>query len=260
MLLFAEGLGSILAALPIHAYRSFFIPTGFWLHSCLIPRLRLIPARHVSDIHGGAQSSPQPTLEQGTQMPSSDFYPSSPSKSSRAKFILPIAGTGLLIACLFALFFSMRKTYSEAEIIRSIHIIALRQSEKPGVPNGGPLGHWWISAVKVDPITGKLFDFSITTDTMIIAAQSVMVEIDPLADTFTFDMTGVVLTRFSDSNDDEGEILVTREHYRLGPAPFGVDIIPDAGTVPVVMPKEKLSGLGNLAGVQPSEDSGNPEN
>lgn len=193
-------------------------------------------------------------------MLSSDYPRTNPKQSSRVNLILPIAGTGLLIACLFALFFGMRKTYSEAEVIRSIHIIALRQSEKPGVPNGGPLGHWWISAVNVDPISGELFDFSITTDTMIIAAQSVMVDIDPLADTFTFDMTGVVMTRIVASDDDDGEILVTRDHYRLGPAPFGVDIIPDAGTVPVVMPKEKLSDLGDLAGVQPSEDSGNPEN
>ena len=149
-------------------------------------------------------------------MSSSEYATTNPKQSSRAKFILPIAGTGLLIACLFALFSSMKKTYSEAEVIRSIHLIALRQSEKPGVPDGGPLGHWWISALNVDPISGELFDFSITTDTMIIAAQSVMVDIDSLADTFAFDMTGVVLTRIVESDDDDGEILVTREHYRLG--------------------------------------------
>lgn len=190
-------------------------------------------------------------------MLSSDSATTTPKQSSRAKFILPIASTGLLIACLFSLFFSMRKTYSEAEVIRSIHIIALRQSEKPGVPNGGPLGHWWISALNVDPITGKLFDFSITTDTMIIAAKSVMVDVDPLADTFAFDMTGVVLTRIVASDDDKGEILVTREHYRLGPAPFGVDIIPDAGSVREPTPKEESPELAELAGIQSSET---PEN
>lgn len=190
-------------------------------------------------------------------MLSSDYPRTNPKQSSRVNLILPIAGTGLLIACLFALFFGMRKTYSEAEIIRSIHIIALRQSEKPGVPNGGPLGHWWISAVNVDPISGELFDFSITTDTMIIAAQSVMVDIDPLADTFTFDMTGVVMTRIVASDDDDGEILVTRDHYRLGPAPFGVDIIPDAGSARKPTPKEESSELSDLAGNQTSET---PEN
>ena len=114
-----------------------------------------------------------------------------------------------------------------------------------------------ISAVSIDPITGRLFDFSITTETMIIAAQSVMVDIDPLADTFAFEMTGVVLTKIADAGDDEGEILVDRKFYRLGPAPFGVDIIPDAGSAPETMPKEELSDLGDLAGIQTPET---PEN
>ena len=190
-------------------------------------------------------------------MPLSENATANPKQSSRAKFILPIAGTGLLIACFFVLFFSLKKTYSEAEVIRSIHTIALRQSEKPGVPHGGPLGHWWISAVNVDPISGELFLFSITTDTMMIAAQSVMVDIDSLADTFAFDMTGVVLTRLVESGDEEGEILVNREHYRLGPAPFGVDIIPDAGSAREPTPKEDSSELAELAGIQTSET---PEN
>ncbi len=190
-------------------------------------------------------------------MPLSEYAMTNPKQSSRAKFILPIAGTGLLIACLFALFSGMKKTYSEAEIIRSIHTIALRQSEKPGVPDGGPLGHWWISAGNVDPISGKLFEFSITTDTLMIAAQTVMVDIDPLADTFTFDMTGVVLTRIVESDDDEGEILVHHEHYRLGPAPFGVDIIANAGSAQEPTPNEESSELEELAGIQTSET---PEN
>ncbi|MCZ6834145.1 MAG: hypothetical protein O7G85_00070 [Planctomycetota bacterium] len=148
---------------------------------------------------------------------------------SRARFILPIVLIGLIAAIPIVMMRSMPSDYSEAEILRSIHATALRQSEKPGVPNGGPLGPWWISASEADPISGEFRDFSITTETMIIAARMARVEIDPFEDTFVIDMEGVVMTRFKKGDDAEEYQLVDMDHFRLGPAPFGIDIRADAG-------------------------------
>lgn len=171
---------------------------------------------------------------------------------SRARFILPIAGTGLLIACVVVITLSLRPSYGESEILRSIHGIALSRSQKPGVPDGGPLGPWWISATRLDPISGTLHDFSITSDTMIIAAESARIEVDAFDDTFSIDMNMVVLTRLPGETPDEVEQqLVQYDHYRLGPASFDVDISPNAGRLPPREPAPPLE-TSPLAGIQSS--------
>ena len=175
----------------------------------------------------------------------------SSKRPSRARFILPIGGVGLFIACIFALVSGTKKSFGEAEVIRSIHSIALYRSEKPGVANGGPLGPWWISATSVDPVSGKLHDFSISTGTMIIAARTAMIDLDSEADTFAFDLEDVVMTLIPNSREpDTEEILVTREHYRLGPAPFGANIVPDGGAAPRPNPNRAPPERSPLAGVQ----------
>lgn len=179
------------------------------------------------------------------------YSASQPKRPSRARLILPIGGVGLFIACIFALVSGMQKSYGEAEVIRSIHSIALYRSDKPGVANGGPLGPWWISATSVDPMSGKLYDFSISTGTMIIAAKSAMIDLDSEADTFAFDLEEVVMTRIPNPREpDIEEILVTREHYRLGPAPFGANIVPDGDAVPRPNPNRAPAERSPLAGVQ----------
>lgn len=180
--------------------------------------------------------------------------PRQPSSNgrSRARFILPIAGTGLLIACVVVITLSLRPTIGESEILRSIHSIALSKSQKPGVPDGGPFGPWWISATRLDPISGLLHDFSITSDTMIIAAESARIEVDAFEDTFSIDMNTVVLIRLPGEAPDEVEQqLVKFDHYRLGPAPFDVNILPNAGRLPPGEPVPPAE-TSPLAGIQPS--------
>lgn len=181
-----------------------------------------------------------------------DDHPFSAKRATRpspARLILPVAGLGLLVAMIFAVTRSISPGYSEAEMLRSVHATALRRSSKPGVPDGGPLGPWWISAGEADPITGQFRDFSITTDTMIIAARIARVRIDPVADTFTIDMEHVVMTRFEQGPEAEEGTLVELESYTLGPAPFEVNIRPDAGG-PLIRDEPEID-RSPLAGVQP---------
>lgn len=174
------------------------------------------------------------------------------SGRSRARLILPIAGTGLLIACIVVITLSLRPTIGESDILRSIYSIALSKSQKPGVPDGGPFGPWWISASRLDPISGTLHDFSITSDTIIIAAESARIEVDAFENTFSIDMNTVVLTRLPGEAPDEVEQqLVKFDHYRLGPASFDVDILPDAGRLPPIEPGPSAEPS-PLAGIQPS--------
>ena len=57
------------------------------------------------------------------------------------------------------------------------------------------------------------------------------------------------MTRFEEGDQSEEHQLVEMEHYRLGPAPFGVDIRADAGrSLPQSSPKG--SDPSPLAGIQ----------
>ena len=154
-----------------------------------------------------------------------------PRRRSRARLILPMAGAGLFIACIYILISTARDEYSEAAVLRTIHEVALIKSQVPGVADGGLIGPWWISASRVDPITGTLHDFSLASGRMVIAAEFADLKIDAYEDTFSFNLHGVVLTRVPGEFEDVSEAhLIEYEQYLLGPAPFGADIIPDAGS------------------------------
>lgn len=176
-------------------------------------------------------------------------------KISRARLILPIAGAGLLMACSYILISSSREKYSEAAVLRTIHEVVLHKSQRPGVADGGLIGPWWISASRVDPISGTLYDFSLASGQMVIAAKYADLEIDAYEDTFSFNLHGVVLTRIPGEFEDVGEaFLIEYEQYLLGPAPFGADIIPDAGTAPRRNNDERDRPPSPLAGVPISDE------
>ncbi len=159
--------------------------------------------------------------------------PSRPTTSAqRVKLLIPVMALGLVVAIAGIWWSKSNPTYGEAQVLRTIHTIALTRSPDAERADGGSLGPWWISASGVDPLTGELQDFSITSGTMIIAAKSARVEIDAYADTFSFDMKGVVMTRVAPEPDDGGDdqFLIEHDRYRLGPAPFGADIIANAGS------------------------------
>jgi len=176
-------------------------------------------------------------------------HPLQPRRRSPMRIIAPIVLVVLVVVLIVVVRRRGLPHYSEAQMLRSIHATALRHSDKAGVPDGGPLGPWWISASEGDPFTGELRNFSITTEAMIIAAQTARIRIDPYADTFMIDMEHVVMTRFESGPDAEMHSLVELDHYRLGPAPFHVDIRPDAGRS--ARPPASPVDASPLAGVDP---------
>jgi hypothetical protein len=118
------------------------------------------------------------------------------------------------------------RSQTETQAIESIRDIALGQ---PGLA-GGHIGSWRISAVSVDQRTGDLKDFRLESGAMSVAAKTARIVVDPEHDTFTFNLEDVVYTRVpieDGENPSRDQYLLELEHYVLGPAPYGVDIVTD---------------------------------
>jgi hypothetical protein len=158
-----------------------------------------------------------------------------PAGAPRARLIVPMAGVGLLLACAGVLMRSAPTAHTVSDVVRTIHDTALASNEPDAPPEAGLIGPWKISAARVDPMTGHLVDFHLSSGPMLVSARTARVVVDPVADTFTFELSDVVYTRLADpesDGDDARTFVHAMDHHTLGPAPYGHDIVADgAGSV-----------------------------
>jgi hypothetical protein len=144
------------------------------------------------------------------------------------RLLMPVLGAGVLVACIAVMIGGGGERQSVSEVMRQIHQKALAGNE-PDAPYGaGRIGAWKIAAERVNPLTGELTSLRIQSGAMLVAARTAHVVVDPEADTFSFELHGVVYTRVPrDGEEVDGAFVHELDHYVLGPAPYGVDIVPD---------------------------------
>lgn len=155
-----------------------------------------------------------------------------PKRPSRAWLLLPVLGIGLLVASLIVLWWEPPPQQSVSNVTRQIREIALAKSPKPGLDDGGPIGPLWVTAGQVDPVTGVFRNFHVRSGQMLMAADTARLIVDPVTDTFQFELQNVVFTRVPDSDAPEVEHHVLEmEYHTLGPVPYGMDIVADQHVV-----------------------------
>lgn len=148
--------------------------------------------------------------------------------NARAWLIAPVAGAGLFMACLVILATRQPPSETVNEVRTKITDTLLHRSTKPGVENGGPIGPWWVSASEVDSEIGTFHNLRITSNQLHIAAEAADLTIDPVNDTFTFELRQVVLFNLDDVKAaDDSTAMRTIPEYSLGPIEYGVDIVND---------------------------------
>jgi hypothetical protein len=140
--------------------------------------------------------------------------------------LLPVAVAGIAAALFLVLVPRVSPAQSTDDVARTIRDIALRPGDR-GLPPGGTLGPWQISAAEYDDLAGHFVDFQLVCGSVCVAARSARLNVDPEADTFSFELEEVVYTVLAPPGDD-GEprsTLRSLDRYTLGPAPYGVDIV-----------------------------------
>lgn len=145
-----------------------------------------------------------------------------PPSSSRAWLILPVLCAGIVVACVGALSLAPSPTSTSAEVIDAVHAVALRRASRPGGEDGGLIGPWWVSASGVDD-AGRLVDFRLSADGRQVAARRAAVLVDTVDDSFSFELSDVVMTRLDETAAEQP--LLTLDHHVLGPAHWNRDIV-----------------------------------
>ncbi|MDY7107685.1 MAG: hypothetical protein SYC29_03520 [Planctomycetota bacterium] len=151
------------------------------------------------------------------------------ASAARARLILPFAAAGLFIACIVVLLQGSRESHTVSHVQRVVRDIALAGGS-PDAPRGaGAIGPWKISASDVDPLTGEFADFHLEAGAIVLGAERAALFVDVKADTFGFELWDVVFSRVPPPGEDDSGAFVHRvDHYILGPAPYGKNIVPDA--------------------------------
>lgn len=141
-----------------------------------------------------------------------------------------VLAAGILVACGVAIFRREPQTRSASSIVRSVHEIALAASAADAGPGAGRLGPWFISARRVDPVSGELLDFELESGSVLVGARTARVQVDTWSDAISLVLADVVLTRLPDGGAEggAGAFVHRMDRYVLGPIPFGEDIAPDA--------------------------------
>ncbi|MHC4908110.1 MAG: hypothetical protein ACYTF9_00115 [Planctomycetota bacterium] len=147
-------------------------------------------------------------------------------RRSNAWLILPVLALGIIAACALALFRMNTPVRTISEVTREVAALALHRGES-GQEDGGTLGPWWITASSIDPASGFLLDFRVSSGQLHIAAGSAHILVDAERDAFSFQLYEVVVTRVPDGGEAADAYLVTLDEHLLGPIPYGVDIVPD---------------------------------
>ena len=174
-----------------------------------------------------------------------------PPQPSRARFIIPVVLIGLIVGLLGAVLKSNQPGMTVSEVTRAIRQVALRPSDRTEARQGGKIGPWWLAADECDdPLSGEFVNLRITSGNMLVAARRAKLHVDPLANSIRFEMWDVVFARVpytKRTEQSEEHFVHQMEHYVLGPAPWGDEIVPDsgdddAGGVPALVNATKESG------------------
>ena len=152
---------------------------------------------------------------------------------SRSRFIIPVVLAGLVVGLLGAVLKSGQSGMTVSEVTRAIRQVALRPSDRIEARQGGKIGPWWIAAEECDdPLSGEFVNLRLTSGNMLVAARRAKLHVDPQTDSIRFEMWDVVFARAPytmRNQQSEEHFLHEMEHYVLGPAPWGDEIIPDSG-------------------------------
>jgi hypothetical protein len=133
---------------------------------------------------------------------------------------------GIVVACLAVLLAARGETRTVSQVRSDIQQIALLRSTGPHRDDGGPVGPWWIAASTVDPDSGQLRNFRLSSGQMQVAARTARIVIDPEADTFSFELIDVAFTRVPEPDEEVADhYVLALDHHVLGPAPYGINII-----------------------------------
>jgi hypothetical protein len=169
--------------------------------------------------------------------------------ASRARLILPFAAAGLFMACIAVLLHGSRDSHTVSHVQRTVREIALAGGSPDAPPEAGVIGPWKISASDVDPFTGEFSDFHLEAGLIVLGAERAVLHVDARADTFGFEMWDVVFTRVPSPDEDEQDAFVHRmDHYILGPAPYGKNIVPDGGGGAPIAPPSTAPEAQSVAG------------
>lgn len=142
----------------------------------------------------------------------------------RAWLFGPLVLGFVLIACGYWLSQQTPEEHTVSHVKRAIRDTAREGAS--GKPGTGVLGRLRISAQSVDQASGDLIDFRMESGRMVLAAERASIAVDPAADTFTIEARGVVYTHLPEGNGAEA-FVHHMDTYTLGPAHWGVDIVPD---------------------------------
>lgn len=162
-------------------------------------------------------------------------HPRARSHRSPARFIAPMAGAGLVVACGIILFKQQQpEGVPASEVARQVAAVALAGGQPGAHPEDGAFGPWIISADRQDPTTGRLEPFRVEYDAVLLTAASAEIRVDPEADAFSLVLRDVVFVHAP----GEGEVspeqpagsLHTVAVHELGPIPYGRDIIADGAS------------------------------
>jgi len=161
-------------------------------------------------------------------MPSDGQLTDRQRPSSRARLILPFAAMGLFVACVGVWMHGSQSGHTVSHVHRTVRDIALAAGVDDAPADAGTLGPWKIAAQEVDPVTGEYRRFRLESGRMMISAARARLLVDPEDDSFSFEMWDVVYTRLPARGQTEDDSFVwSMDHYLLGPAPYGMDIVPD---------------------------------
>ena len=173
---------------------------------------------------------------------------SKPTRASRspARFIAPMAGAGLVVACGVVLFKQQQPPgVPVSEVERQVVAVALAGGKPNAEIGDGAFGPWIIAADRQDPTTGYLEPFRVEYESVLLTAESAEIRIDAKSDAFSLVLRDVIFVHApedepngagaSASGPSAGSLHTVAIH-ELGPIPYGRDIIPDgtsgAGTIP----------------------------
>jgi hypothetical protein len=136
---------------------------------------------------------------------------------------------------------AQRSAHTVSHVVRSISESALAAGRADSPLEAGLLGPWRIAAEEIDPVDGTLQNFRVQGGNMMITARSARIIVDADRDAFSFELDDLVFVRVPTPAEPERTARIHRlEHYVLGPAPYGMEIVPDGSSAYRPIPGEPL--------------------
>jgi len=144
--------------------------------------------------------------------------------------LLPMAGGGVVVACLMGLMSREAPSRTTDEVREEIQSILLTRTSHAGLDDGGSIGPWWMAAERLDQTAGEFINIRLNSADLRLGARSAKLRINAEDDTFSFELNDVVMIRVPADGSESTEGFGNLKFYMLGPVEYGVDIIAtDAG-------------------------------